>query len=161
MPIFNAKGDIFEVGFKERFDLIVVFWHVGLNFLRFYWDNFRSGHSSLAAIDDPFSDLGEKFTEYASGGKYIVFVSEVKNNGMSDSDLSKAFKRVFEHGIKLGLKTVITNGVSNIDHSTNSAANALSNRNRVVFIRSLLSPYETNFKKIMLINLNDSFINPN
>lgn len=151
------QGDIFE-RLKEH-DLAIVFGHIGLNVMAPYWKRFKRTEPTLEFISDPFSELPNK-PHRVSSGHYLWFVPAGKNNGLTDDQLRSALDSAFSWAKKEGLRSVVTNGISDTDHGTDSEANRLSDDRRVRFLVDYAKQKEEsaddNFT-IEFVSLNDAF----
>ncbi|OYV28932.1 MAG: hypothetical protein B7Z81_15415 [Acidocella sp. 20-61-6] len=156
MPVLYAQGDIFEVGYNDGYEFLLVFGHIGINEMREKWHRFRERFDTLRQIQDPFNQL-EKPLQFATG-RWIQFVSERENHGIGFSELAKIIDDTFKWTVTQGLKTVITNGVRDIDHGRTTVQNIASDNRRVRELSDLLEKKSHGFEKIMLVSLNDAYI---
>jgi hypothetical protein len=156
MPIQYARGDVFKVGCDEGYDFILVFGHVGLNDMAVTWRDFRSRFlKQFKAVDDPFSSIGGPVM--FSPGKWLQFVREEENHGMSTQRLRQVVDAAFGWAAESGLRSIITNGIMDTDHGLVPANNRASDDRRVRYLDELVHGHEHNFDSIKLISLNDAF----
>lgn len=76
------QGDIFKAITERRFDLAVVFGHVGFNEMAESWRRFREGVPTWSNVDNPFTDFGGP--HQLGDGTWLWFVPEQDNHGMTD-----------------------------------------------------------------------------
>ncbi len=148
------KGDIFEVGVSGDYHLILIFGYRGFNQMGASWMRFIDTFQQFQNIRDPF----ESDTILELNGKLIQFVAAQENHGMNDETLQQEFINAFEYMNKKQLKSIITNGIMNTNHSTNTSENIQNNDSRVSFIKKICSKYSSKFD-ITLISLNDVYVN--
>jgi hypothetical protein len=154
MPTLS-QGDIFQAA--PRVHLAIVFRHVGFNEMRPRWDEFSAGQRSLSQINDPFTGIGGRPVEWAPG-RWIWFVAEDENHGMSDAALVSVLDSVILWASKARIASVATNGIANVDHGRNTADNRRSDEHRARFLRDYATRVEEGYGlKVELISLNDVF----
>mgnify|MGYP001485738117 CR=1 FL=1 len=157
MPVQYGQGDIFRVGVDDNYDFIIVFGHVGLNEMAVAWNAFRQRFRvRFGPIDDPFRVVRGP-VEFKPG-RWIQFFGEEQNHGISDSLLRRTLESALAWASEKKLQTVITNGIANTDHGTNTALNRASDDRRAIFIESIVRDRQHEFASIMLISLNDAFV---
>ena len=151
-----SKGDIFE-RLREN-EVAIVFGHIGLNQMAVHWRAFKESERTLSHVRDPFSCMPNEPT-YVSESKWIWFVPEQKNHGMTDRELKGVLDRVFSWVREKRLRLIVTNGVSDIDHGMNTDSNIHSDDQRVQFLIHYSKEKEKEFPiTIELVSLNDAFV---
>ena len=154
------RGDIFAVSEERSCQLAIVFGHIGLNHMSLMWKEFSQSVPSIAQIRDPFSELSGRAFQHAVG-RWLWFVAENDNHGMTDSQLKDALDSALSWAQANCIKTVITNGVSDVDHGCDSNANRRSDDRRVEMIKKYACEREIDTgMEITLISLNDAFTRP-
>jgi hypothetical protein len=116
MPHF-LQGDIFQTAIENQHDLAVVFGHLGFNQMGPTWRAFRDHVPVLANIRDPFNQLVGQPHPIRTH-QWIWFIPEERNHGMTDSTLTDVVKEVMEWAEARGIRTVITNGIADVDHGS-------------------------------------------
>ena len=150
------QGNIFD-RISEN-DLAIVFGHIGFGLMKVHWDSFRNGEGALAHIRDPFSKIPEQAYR-ASTGQFLWFVPDRENNGMTEGDTVEAVGRAIAWAQKNRLTRIVTNGVPDIDHGNNTAANRASDDRRAKFLIEHAERLENSTSmRFELTNLNDTFV---
>jgi hypothetical protein len=154
MEIKSIQGDIFKVGASGDYQFILIFGHIGFNSMGGTWQEFKNENQSLQEINDPFVELNSplEFTKY----KWIQFVAEEDNHGMSNPTLETTFNNAFEWMKEQKLHKIITNGIMDTNHSKDTDNNKTNNHDRVKFIKKTCSKFEQ--LDITLISLNDVYL---
>lgn len=153
-----SQGDIFDAIEASRADLAIVFGHVGFNEMHQRWAAFSARHPQLAGVQDPFTEFPNGPTQL-SEGKWLWFVSDAQNHGMSDEDLVEALDAALSWASRQHIKSVATNGVANIDHGQNKAQKRQSDEQRARFLIAYAAAAEQKYGvDIELISLNDVFV---
>jgi len=154
MGIKSKQGDIFKVGASGDYQFILIFGHIGFNIMGVTWKEFKNKNQSLQEINNPFVELNipREFTK----SKWIQFVAEEVNHGMSNSKLETTFNNAFEWMKEQNLHKIITNGIMDTDHSIDTDKNKTNNHDRVKFIKKTCSKFEQ--LDITLISLNDVYL---
>jgi len=135
-----------------------VFGHIGYNEMREYWMSFREHVPVWTDIADPFDELAGSQHEYRPG-QWIQFVAEQRNGGMTDERLTELLDDIFHVAEQKKLKMVVTNGIADVDHGSNTEANRLSDDRRTQFLNQVIVEKEqTGNFEVTLINLNDVFV---
>jgi hypothetical protein len=156
MPEF-LQGNIFAIISNQEFDLAVVFGHVGFNEMRECWTTFRQGLPGPLQANDPFAMYGGVPQEY-SDGRWLWFVPEERNHGMDDAQLKAVLNQTMQWARQHGIRTVITNGIADVDHAHDTAANRASDDRRARLIASIVTRLEPDLGLcVTLISLNDVF----
>lgn len=148
------KGNVFNE--FQHCDFIVIFGHLELNELRYYWDNFRE-NNLLELPKDPFFNKINKIT---INNKFIWFVSEEENHGINDISLDNLIYEITKFALENGLNKIVFNGAQNINHWLNSTFNQTSDDERVSHIIREFSNQFASQKylgDLVLISLSDSF----
>jgi len=157
MPTLS-QGNIFEVIDTPQAELAIVFGHIGFNEMHQRWTVFSAHHSQLAGVSDPFTELSNG-PKQLSDGKWLWFVSEEENHGMSDDGLVNALGTALSWASKQYIKSVITNGVANTDHGRGTSQNRQSDEQRAHFLVTYATAAEQKYGlTIELISLNDVFM---
>ena len=152
----STQGDIFQAA--ARVQLAIVFGHVGLNEMRHRWVAFASSQPQLRQVRDPFTELAGHPVEW-SQGKWLWFVPEEQNHGMTDTQLAHALEVPLAWASQNGINSVATNGVKNTDHGKDTRANRLSVDRRVAWLRDYATQAEQKYGlTVELISLNDAFV---
>ncbi len=156
MPTMR-RGDIFER--LHEHDLAIVFGHIGLNLMDVRWRNFSESEETLAHIYDPFSTMPNR-PQRISSGQWLWFVPEGRNHGMTEDELRGALDRALSWAQGEGHGRIVTNGISDIDHGTETQANRASDDRRVQFLVDYAIQKEREADGtlcIELVSLNDAF----
>ena len=152
------KGDIFS--YAGYYDLTIVAGHIGLNELGALWRNFQRRYPEFEKVDNPFMEIGRKFVKLEDS-KYIYFMPEEENHGISDDILKRELKAIFVTARKMGIKTIIFNGIRNTNDSIYVGLIESSDEPRIKLIVDFVSRYLKKgfgFKEISLVTLGDDFI---
>ena len=152
----SSQGDVFE-RLREN-DVAIVFDHVGFNQMAARWRAFKESERTLGHVRDPFSDMPNE-SIYVSAGKWLWFVPEREDHGMTDRELEDVLDRMFSWVRKKRLGLIVTNGISDVDHGVDTDSNLHSDDQRA----QLLIHYSQNKEKessitIELVSLNDVFV---
>lgn len=157
MPTLK-QGDIFER--LQEHDLAIVFGHIGLNHMALSWRMFSRAERTLAHIDDPFSTMPNK-PQRISSGQWLWFVAEERNHGMTDDQLKGALDRALLWARREGHGRIVTNGIADTDHGTETQANRASDDRRVRLLIDYATQKEIEANGtlcIELVSLNDAFV---
>jgi len=111
-----SQGNIFDA--VEATQLVVIFGHKGFNLMDQTWSEFSSGIPALKDISDPFKRFSNK-PVMVRDRRWLWFIAEESDHGMSDERLFKLLDDVFEWAIANGIKSVATNGIKNDDVNSN------------------------------------------
>ena len=152
------QGDIFE-GLHAP-DLAIIFGHIGLNHMACCWRKFSQAERTLVHIDDPFETMPNEPQRICSG-QWLWFVPEGQNHGMTEDELRGALDRALSWAQANGHTRIVTNGISDIDHGTNTLANCASDDRRVQFLVDYATQKEAESNGtlcIELVSLNDAFL---
>ena len=156
MPQYRV-GDIFEISRNEAFELAIILGHIGFNFMSHHWRQFQKDSPRIEGIRDPFSSRGQNPIEYQPG-QWLWFIGEDENHGMTDSQVAEAMNEALIWAKGTGLKRVITNGIRDVDHGPETAANRESDDARAQFLNRLVSDREQESElSVTLVSLNDVF----
>ena len=156
--VITRSGDIFSTADIEKFDLAIVYGHLGYS-LRNYWDDFAIKYPIFNSVTDPFKDemLNSSYFEYKQG-QWIIFREHYAGIGISDADLERQLEIDLAWAHELGLTTVITNGARNIGSIPNKAHNRLLDDSRTQFLIGLVTTLQRKYPlEITLMSLNDVF----
>ena len=118
------------------------------------WANAKRRIPEWQDIDDPF-DEGQPVRVNAHTPLW-EFVKEDENGGMTDDRLRENFKVLFDRARENGVKTVITNGIRDVNRG-NQEYNTRTDDNRVQLINEIITDYENNGFDVTLISSNDSY----
>ena len=78
---------------------------------------------------------------------------------MTDQEITDTLNQTFAWARQQGLTTVITNGIADVHHGGDTAANRASDDHRTVFLIGLVSDHERHScLQVTLISLNDVFV---
>lgn len=153
----NLSGDIFNEVLRGGYDLAVVFGHIGFNEMNLRWREFHGRYPVLANVHDPFTSF-EAQPILVEGDQWIWFVSEEQSHGMTDQRLVEVFTGILEWCKAKSIRSVITNGIADVDHTGVTAHNRMSDDRRARFLRDFLGQHESDELRFTLISLNDVFI---
>ena len=148
------QGNIFDV--IDNFDFVIIFGHIGLNQLKYYWDNFRK-NSSEKLPDNPFQ---QKINKLKIQNKFFWFISEEINHGYSDDSLILLIFDIIKFSSENQIKRIVFNGAQDTDHGTNSEFNQNSDDKRCLqtFYYFKQQIAEQKYQgDLLLISLSDSF----
>lgn len=121
------------------------------------WAKFREEEHTLADVSNPFNEIPNT-PHQISTGQWLWFVPEQENHGMREEELKNVLDRVFCWAKDNGHTSVVTNGIPDIDHCTDTAANRRSDDQRTRFlIRYSECQEKLNSFRITLTSLNDAF----
>lgn len=151
-----SQGDIFEAA--ARSDVAIVFGHLGFNEMQLRWTTFSAQHAALAQVRDPFEELAGGAIEWTPG-RWIWFVAEQENHGMTDAQLRDALNTALSWASARSLKSIATNGIMNTDHGHDSAINRQSDSARAAMLVRYAEQAEREHQvAITLVSLNDVFV---
>ena len=151
-----SQGNIFQAA--SQVQLTIVFGRIGFNQMRQHWVEFSAKHMFLSHIKNPFNELSDHAVEW-SQGKWLWFVAEKQNNGMTDAQLTEVLDGIFLWASQQDINSVVTNGISNTDHGHDTASNRASDEQRARFLENYVEKVEKKYNfTIELISLNDVFI---
>ena len=157
MPTLK-QDDIFER--LQEHDMAIVFGHVGLGHMASCWRNFSRAERILADIADPFTTMPNS-PQRTSSGRWLWFIPDGQNHGMTEDELRGALDRALSWAQAEGHRRIVTNGISDIDHGTDTLANRASDDRRVRFLIDCATRQETKSNGtlcIELVSLNDAFV---
>jgi hypothetical protein len=151
-----GQGDIFQAA--ARAQLAIVFGHVGFNEMRQRWVAFAQNQPELSHAKDPFREFAGRAVEW-SAGRWLWFVPEKDNHGMTEAQLANALDAAFAWASRKGIESVVTNGVADTDHGQDTAANRRSDEKRAAWLKDYAKQAEQKYQlAIELISLNDVFV---
>lgn len=151
------QGNIFDATQHDA-ELSVVFGHIGFNTLAVSWYDFQETSSIFYDVRDPFNELANEPIELPNG-KWIWFIPAGDNHGLTEAQLEIVLDKVFVWASREHIKSVATNGIANIDHSTDTLANRESDKKRVEWLVNYTKSVEEKYGlSIQLISLNDVFL---
>ena len=153
MPSLN-QGDIFAAAVDHQCELTIVFGHIGFNAMSGYWQDFAGSQPRLAHVHDPFSEICGRPVEFQER-QWLWFAPDGENHGLTNSQLTAVLMEALTWASGKSVKSVMTNGVANIDHGTDT-----TNANvRAQFLIDLAATLEQKFEvTISLISANDVFL---
>ena len=140
MPNY-LQGDIFAANDERNTDLAIIFGHVGLNSMGFFWRKFVETAPHFFHIRDPFTELSGQPISFTDR-RWLWFFPAADNHGMPDAQFASAFKQALTWAQANGLRTIITNGIRDIDHGINSVENRRSDDRRTKFIGEIAADHE-------------------
>lgn len=150
-----SQGDIFQAA--SRVQLAIVFGHVGFNEMRQRWVAFAAKRAELSHVRDPFTELVGRAVQW-SPGKWLWFVAEQENHGMTDAQVTRALDAAFSWASQNRIASTATNGVANTDHGRNTADNRRSDEKRAALLEDYAKQAEQRYGlTVELISLNDIF----
>ena len=151
------RGNIFDSVRGPGPRLLIVFGHVGYNELGPAWYSFRESYPGLKDIDNPFDDVVSPLQLDAK--TWLWFVPSGPNNGMTDSDLLARLDAVLDWAKERRFRFVVTNGIRDVDHCKDTAANRASDDRRTSMLTKYLFKRErTDRIEVEVVSLNDAFI---
>ena len=153
-----SQGDIFTAVADRRAELAIIFGHIGFNYMHLSWCTFRDSVPRLANLRDPFAAIQGK-AQWISKDRWLWFVKEGENHGLTDAELTSALDAALSWATSAGVRSVITNGIADIDGGRDCGLNRINNDRRV----RLLIQYAAEQEKerglsIELISLNSVFV---
>ena len=155
MPTLR-QGDVFE-RLREN-DMAIVFGHIGFNEMNIRWRAFKQTEATLSGVRDPFLEV-PKNPICTSTGKWLWFIPERENHGMTDEELKDSLDRAISWSVTKGLKMIVTNGIRDVDHGTDTISNRNSEDQRVQFLNAYSADIEKKHTiKMELVSLNDAFV---
>jgi hypothetical protein len=125
-----TQGNIFEAQAALR----IIFGHLGFNEMREMWVALKCHHPELYHIDDPFLELANN-PQMVNTQKWLWFVPEEHNHGMTESRLKSALDAALSWAIENRITSIATNGIANTDHGMNTAHNRQSDDLRANLVR--------------------------
>ncbi len=150
------QGNIFEI-LRER-QLAIIFGHIGFDQMGASWRAFQDVEQEVAQIRDPFTERPNDPLQLLSG-PWLWFVPAQENQGMTEAELTAVLDRAFAWAREKGLSSVITNGISDIDHGRDTDRNRNSDDQRAQFLIHYSQEQERDGSvRITLISLNDIFV---
>jgi hypothetical protein len=153
-----SQGDIFAASLEIECELTIVFGHIGFNEMSGFWQDFARTQPKLAHVRDPFSEIPGRPIEFQKR-RWLWFVPEGENHGLTNSQLASVLQEALTWALDHSLKSVITNGIADTDHSQHTISNRSSDDARARFLIDLMSAYEREFDvTIGLISQNDIFV---
>ena len=151
----HMQGDIFAEALDNRYDLAIVFGHLGLNEMELAWRQAQSRVPEWRGIRDPFN---ENALVHAEGQTPLWrFVAAEENHGMTDERFRQNVQVLFDEARQNRATTVITNGISDVDYGMLMDANRASDDRRVRLINDIMAAYEGQGFRVSLISLNDAY----
>jgi hypothetical protein len=159
MPTYHS-GDIFRTARDEKYELAIVFGHLGYNELGQKWGEFVE-NSLWTGIKDPFLPGFAGKAQMYLENQWMWFVSAYSAYGMNDCDLVKNLDEALDWAKGRGLRRIITNGINQPGHGMNTIQNRASDDERTVFLVDYLTRREGDDgigDGIALISLNDVFV---
>jgi hypothetical protein len=157
MPSLH-QGDIFTATVDHQCDLTIVFGHIGFNAMSGYWQDFAGSQPKLSHVHDPFIEISCQPVEFKKR-QWLWFVSDGENHGLTNLQLTAALTEALTWASGKSVKSVMTNGVANIDHGNDTTTNNASANVRAQFLIGLAATLEQQFDvTISLISANDVFL---
>ena len=151
------QSDIFESDFSKKDTLVVVFGHIGFNEMSTSWKKYSSFHPELTGIKNPFSQFKNRPINLVEQC-WFWFVPESENHGITTAELENILNNIFAWVKDNAISSIITNGVSNVDHSIDTESNRMSDNERACYLIEYMSKIERNEDcKVTLISRNDVF----
>lgn len=151
-----SQGDIFQAA--HRVDFAVVFGHVGFNEMRQRWVAFAQTNHELHRVNDPFKKWPDQALQW-SPGRWLWFVPEQDNHGMTDEQLRRALDDAFGWASRAQMKSAATNGIADTDHGRDAAANRRSDETRAKWLKNYAEEAERKYGFcVELVSLNDVFL---
>ncbi len=157
MPQY-LQGNVFQAAMARKADLAIVFGHIGFNEMRPTWLAFRVNVPDWSHINDPFTELADE-PHQCPQGHWLWFIPDQDNHGMTQGQLVETLDTILEWAGNEGLRTIITNGIADVDHGHNTEANRLSDDHRAEFLGQFMAGQEAaRGFKVTLISMNDVFV---
>lgn len=152
------QGDIFAATIDRRCELTIVLGRIGFNEMSGFWQDFARTQPTLAHVRDPFSEISGRLVRFQNR-QWLWFVPEGENHGLTNSQFTAALTEALTWASGNLVKSVMTNGIANIDYGTDTTSNRASDDARAQFLIDLAATYEEEFEvTINLISLNDVFL---
>lgn len=140
MPSLN-QGDIFAATVDNQCELTIVFGHIGMNDMSRFWQDFAGTQPKLDRVHDPFSEISGRPVEFQER-QWLWFVPDGENHGLTNSQLTAVLKDALTWGAGKSVKSVMTNGIANIDHGIDTTSNQASDNARAQFLIDLAATLE-------------------
>jgi len=156
MPRY-MQGDIFSEAIDHRYDVAIVFGHLGLNEMALTWHTAQSRVPGLKAIGNPFESQDHTLMVAGSETRAWWFVGAENNHGMTDDRFQASIQALFERASKNEFKTIITNGIADVDHGISTNLNRASDDRRVRLIDKIMRNYEGQGFDVTLVSLNNAY----
>lgn len=154
---YMRRGNIFDSVRGPGPRLIIVFGYVGYNELGPAWHSFRDSNPVLKDIDNPFTDLASPLR--LDSNVWLWFVPSGINKGMTDSDLLARLDAILDWAKERRFRFVVTNGIRDVDHGKDKAANRASDDRRTSMLTKYLFERErTDRIEVEVVSLSDAFI---
>jgi hypothetical protein len=151
------RGNIFDSVQGPGPRLTIVFGHVGYNEMGPSWQAFRDSNPSLRDIGDPFESAASPL--HVGSNAWLWFVPAGVNYGMADADLLARLDAILEWAKERSIRFVVTNGIRDVDHSTDKSANRASDDRRTAMLTKYLAERErVDRLQVALVSLNDVFV---
>lgn len=156
MPIY-MQGDIFAEAIDNHYDMAIVFGYLGLNEMAMAWRNAQCRVPEWGAITDPFENQYNPPIAIEGETQLWRFIAAEENHGMTEERLRERLEALFNMAREEGLKTVITNGISDTNHGMSTNENRMSDDSRVRVMNDIMTAYEREGFSVTLISLNDTY----
>jgi hypothetical protein len=152
------QGDIFTVATERQCELTVVFGHIGMNGMDADWRQFVATRPRLAHILNPFSEVHSQSVKLGDR-QWLWFVPAGENQGLPQTQLVSALNAALTWASDHGVKSVITNGIADIDHCQDTTSNLASDDARASFLIDFATECEKALEvNISLVSRNDVFL---
>jgi hypothetical protein len=151
------QGNIFDSVYGPGPRLTIVFGYVGYNELGPSWHSFRASNPALKDIDNPFdSDVSPLQLE---SNAWLWFVPSGANKGMTDDDLLARLDAILDWAKARRFRFVVTNGIRDVDHGMDRAANRASDDRRTSMLTKYLYRRErADRMQAEVVSLSDVFL---
>lgn len=151
------QGNVFDSVHGPGPRLTVVFGHVGYNHMGSSWRQFRDCMPCLMGIDNPFDDIVSPLD--LGSGNWLWFVPAGVNNGMTDGDLIERLDAILDWARESCIRVVVTNGIRDVDHGNDKAANRASDDRRTAMLTKYLHRRQSaDCIEVEVVSLNDAFV---
>lgn len=151
------RGNVFDSVRGPGPRLTIVFGHVGYNEMGPSWQAFRGSCPGLRDIGDPFESAESPLR--LDSNAWLWFVPAGVNHGMADADLLARLDAILDWAKGNGVRYVVTNGIRDVDHGTDTTANRASDDRRTATLTKYMAERERADRlKVELISLNDVFV---
>lgn len=153
----QRQGNVFDFVQGPGPRLTIVFGHIGYNFMECSWRDFRSTVQDLKHIKDPFAEIESPLQLDPS--TWMWFVPAGSNRGLTDADLLAQLDFILDWAKTRRIQFVVTNGVRDVDHGMDRAANRASDDRRTAMLTTYMAQRERADRlKVELVSLNDVFV---
>lgn len=153
----QRQGNVFDFVQGPGPRLTIVFGHIGYSAMASSWRDFQTTVPGLKDIKDPFG--GVESPLQLDPSTWIWFVPAGSNHGLTDADLLAKLDFILDWAKTKRIRFVVTNGIRDVDHGMDGAANRASDDRRTAMLTSYMARRERADRlKVELVSLNDVFV---